>query len=294
MMQIKHYKHTEIDFKKWDNAIDRAKNSLIYAQSWYLNIVSPQWEALIVGNYEIVMSLPVKKKFGIKYLVQPILTQQLGIFSEREIEEKTVEEFIQKIPYFSYELHLNEQNKTKIAQPRVNLLLDLSADFSELESGFSKNTLRNINLAKKHEISTTEIDNPKEFLEYYFNTETNFSKPDETICRKLIEKGFENQCINLFLAKNKNAETIAAFCLLKSKGRLINLLPISNAEGKETSAMFLLIENIIKMNSGTDKVLDFEGSMIDGIARFYRGFGAAQTDYYLIKKFRPKILLGKL
>lgn len=293
-MQIKHYKYREIDFKKWNSAIDSAYNGLEYAKSWYLDIVSPDWEALISDDYEFIMPLPVKSKFGIKYLVQPVLTQQLGIFSNCMVDERIVNLFVKKIPYFSYEIHLNEANKVTNASQRRNLLLDLSPSFSELELNFSKNTVRNLKLAKQNKITIINNFDANEFLDFYYGTETNFLKPNENICRQLILEGIENQSINLSACKNKKGQKIAAFCLLKSGKRLINLLPISNDEGRETSAMFLLIENIIKEYSDSDKTLDFEGSMIDGVARFYKGFGAKEIFYPLIKRFRPNFLIGKL
>ena len=56
-------KHDKIDKVKWDNCISRSVNGHIYARSWYLNIVSPDWDALIEGDYEAVMPLTWKRKF---------------------------------------------------------------------------------------------------------------------------------------------------------------------------------------------------------------------------------------
>ena len=109
-MQIQHLQHKHIDFKKWDDTILSSANHLGYAYSWYLNIVSPGWEALVTDDYEFVMPLPVKRKYKIPYLVQPVLTQQLGIFSKEEINDEVIQLFIKNIPYYSYELNMNERN----------------------------------------------------------------------------------------------------------------------------------------------------------------------------------------
>ena len=61
-MEIKYLSHNNIDLKKWDICIQNAYNSLIYAESWYLDIVSPNWEALVYNDYEYVMPLPLKRK----------------------------------------------------------------------------------------------------------------------------------------------------------------------------------------------------------------------------------------
>ena len=59
-----------------------------------------------------------------------------------------------------------------------------------------------------------------------------------------------------------------------------------NEEGRANRAQFLLVDYIIKTNSNSDYILDFEGSNIPSIARFYGGFGANATKYH---KFRGGI-----
>ena len=85
-MEIKYLKHNQIDKQKWDSAIENAENGLVYALSWYLDIVSPNWDALVVGDYEQVMPVTHKRKYGIKYLIQPPFCQQLGFFSQSKNE----------------------------------------------------------------------------------------------------------------------------------------------------------------------------------------------------------------
>jgi hypothetical protein len=87
---------------------------------------------------------------------------------------------------------------------------------------------------------------------------------------------------------------IASLCVLHSAHRITYLLPISNVEGKASSAMFFLIDTIILNESGKNIDFDFEGSSIDGIARFYKGLGAINKPYNILKQFRPNFLVGKL
>jgi hypothetical protein len=68
------------------NAIARSFNGIVYAYSWYLDIVSPGWDALVKDDYKSVMPLTWRKKYGIKYLYQPFFTQQLGVFSSDKSE----------------------------------------------------------------------------------------------------------------------------------------------------------------------------------------------------------------
>ena len=59
-MKIIHLENKAIDFKRWDYAISQSQNQLTYAFSWYLNVVSPAWEALVTADYEYIMPSVVK------------------------------------------------------------------------------------------------------------------------------------------------------------------------------------------------------------------------------------------
>ena len=76
---IRYLSHDEIDKPQWDACIEGSVNSLPYAASWWLDVVSPGWEALVSEDYRSVMPLTWHKKLGVYYLYQPYLTQQLGI-----------------------------------------------------------------------------------------------------------------------------------------------------------------------------------------------------------------------
>ena len=143
-MKIIHLRNKAIDYNRWDKCIGQAQNQLPYAFTWFLDVVSPSWEALVTEDYEYLMPLPVKSRYKIPYLVQPVLTQQLGIFSNLEITEDIVEKFIKEIPYFSYELNLNGANIYSKAIIYPNLLLNLDALYVDIYKKFSKNTKRKI------------------------------------------------------------------------------------------------------------------------------------------------------
>jgi len=293
-MQIIHLRNKAIDYNRWDECIVQSCNHLTYGLSWYLDIVSPDWEALVSKDYEYIMPLPVKSRYGIPYLVQPVLTQQLGIFSNKIINESIVEEFIKQIPYFSYELNLNEANFYSKALIFPNFILNLNQSYDQLQAGYSKNTKRNLDKAAKLKLTVLSGLTAESFLAFYFSVEKHFLSPQEQVLDKLIRKGISENALTLFGVNNEKEELIAGLCILNTADRITYLLPVSNQKGKESSAMFLLIDSMIRNEAGKNKILDFEGSRIEGVARLYRGFGAKYHPYYILKKFRPSFLIGKL
>ena len=292
-MKIIHLRNNAIDHERWDNHITQSHNQLTYAYSWFLDVVSPDWEALISENYEYIMPLPVKSKYKIPYLVQPILTQQLGIFSQHEIDENIVEKFIKEIPYFSYEINLNEHNSYSKALVYPNFILELNQPYNQIAAGYTKNTHRNIEKAAKLNLQIKSNLPIKEFLDFYYSVEKSHSSITRSILEKLIMTGISVNALILYGVYSAENNLIAGLCLLRSCNTLTNLLPVSNSEGKTSSAMFLLINFLINKECERFKKFDFEGSKIEGVARFYKGFGAKNHPYYILKRLRPTFLISQ-
>ena len=90
-----------------------------------------------------------------------------------------------------------------------------------------------------------------------------------------LERGV-GQLLGAYTQRN---ELCAAAFFLISNGKAIYLLASSGKEGLEQRAMFALVDHFINIHSETPLILDFEGSDIESIARFYKGFGAMPCEY---------------
>jgi len=151
---IKYRKHGEIDYDKWDRCIKSASNSRIYATSWYLDRTAIIWDALVRGDYEFVMPLPAGKKYGIRYIYQPVFSQQLGIFPAPD--NKIAAHFFSEIrKRFRYAIiHLNSENpdpgisETGYFTVRNNFLLFVNKGYQAVFENYSKNTKRNLTRAE--------------------------------------------------------------------------------------------------------------------------------------------------
>jgi len=110
---IKFVKYKDIDKVKWDNLISQSSNGFIYASSAHLDLVSNNWNALILNDYESVMPLPEKTKFGVRYIMQPMFSQQLGVISKNEPSQFCINNFIDELKnhYRYFALNLNFNNK---------------------------------------------------------------------------------------------------------------------------------------------------------------------------------------
>ncbi len=285
---IRHLKNREINREAWNQTIALSANSLPYAYAWFLDVVSPQWEALVWGDYEYVMPLPVKQKFGIKYVIQPCWTQQLGIFSPKPISSEIVKLFLAKIPYLCYDFSLNFGNV--FGQSKPNSIIALNRPYDEISKAFSQNTRRNIAKAKSANLAIKNIDYQ---LLVDFWRANNSDKAAELSAKlpllcEATEKNGIGRFYGVFMPDN---ELVATLMTLENKQRIIYLVPTSNQRGKELCAMFMLVAHLLKLNAESDKIFDCEGSQIAGVARFCAGFGAISQPYYTVKRCRPQWLV---
>jgi hypothetical protein len=97
--------------------------------------------------------------------------------------------------------------------------------------------------------------------------------------------------IQIFGATNAKGELCAGAFFIQSHNRSIFIFSATNKEAKKTGAMRLLIDHYIQQHCECDHILDFEGSTIPNLARFYQGFGSKESVYLQIKQNRLPSLL---
>jgi hypothetical protein len=287
--QPKHLRHQEIDKGKWDACIESSHNCLIYALSWYLDIVSPNWEALVLGDYKVVMPLPVKSKFGLRYLIRPYFCQQLGIFSSKPLSESIIKSFLSfSKSLFRYSnFHLNYSNNSDVTNQTdagITYVLQLGVPYSNLNKNYSTNTQRNIKKALQNDVKYFHSADANLFFQLYkkhgkFNDGKRFWHSFENLIEMLLFKGVANISYAEF---SGNIE--CAILWVKYNKRVIYLVACNSPLANEMRLNFLMIDSFIKEYAGKDLILDFEGSKIQGLARFYASFGS-QPEYFPVHMF---------
>ena len=290
---ISYLNHKEIDKSQWDECIADSANGNVYAWSWYLDVVHPEWDALVEiinGKYLAVMPITKKKKYGINYLCQPFFVQQLGVFSPQTLSQEKVSQFLQAIPkkYRLVQIRLNEGNPVDSSLKGVeihrNHILDLNKGYDILYSHYHNNTSRNLkkslnsNLALKKRVPIASV------IDLFRSSRGASVKHwgDQEYARltRLSEVAISSSNAFVYGVKNtENNEIICGALFLKSHHRITFLFSGNNKVGKETQAMTFLIDQVIKEYAGQPWVFDFEGSDDANLARFYQGFGSEPVSY---------------
>lgn len=291
---IRYLANTEIDKAKWDSCIEQASNGIIFAYSWYLDSVCEHWDALIADDYDAIMPLPWRKKWGINYIYTPFFLNQLGVFSRQPVAPKIVDEFLADIPaHFRYvDLSLHQSNLTVGKdfgiERRSIQYIDLNRSYEQIQKEYSENLQRNLKKAEKNGLKTALNIRPETVLEIFRKVQGEklevFKNRDyENLLRlmhTLIQRGL-GETVGVYSSGNA---LLAAACFMKSHRRIIYLKGAANEEGKSTGAMHFLMDKYIIQNAGKDLIFDFGGSSVDSVARFNNSFGSKEAVYLRIQR----------
>jgi len=292
---IQYITQAQINRQKWDACITNASNGLIYGYSFYLDHMAANWDGLVLNDYEAVMPLTWNKKYGIHYLYQPFLTAQLGVFGNH-LTEQIVENFLAAIPSrFSYwDIYLNHQNifsRNKInSSIRKNFVLHLNKPYEELQKNYSENCIRNIRKSQQSKCIPVKSFDKNEAIQMAIQQMNSYTKGSKENIQRFVElSDFLVQRNQLFTygIQDSNRELIASCIFLSSHNRYYYILVGNDPRSRTIGASHALIDSFIKDHAGENTLLDFEGSDIPGLAKFYSSFGSIEENY-------PAIRLNKL
>jgi hypothetical protein len=295
---IVYLRQDQIDKEKWDHCISIASNGLIYPYSYYLDHMATNWDALVMSkgiglenHYEAVMPLTWNKKYGIRYLYQPFLAAQLGVFG-KTITWEVVSAFINAIPssFQFIEIALNSRNgpvyPADISTERNNYILQLDKPYETLRGQYAENIRRNSRKALEQGCFFDKgfaVEKIIELATLQMKSQGQAEKDNIERFRRLFEYLHPREMAKtygIFSAENK---LLASAVFFFSHNRAYYILVGNHPDGKSTGASHALIDAFIKDHAGQNLVLDFEGSDIPSLALFYKGFGAKEEKYPAIR-----------
>jgi hypothetical protein len=287
---IEYLKNHEIDREQWDNCIKASRCNKPYAFSWYLDIISPGWEALVDDDYDSVFPLPSFKKFGIQYIATPIFLQQLGAFSPDKNEESVIHEFIDYMPEF-YKLvdlcvgHAINYKGFKTIE-RSNFELDLSDSYDKLWAGFTVHCKRNVESSVKkspelvNDITTDEIIDL--FIENRGKEIPGIKLRDYQKLKNLMDFCLKNKRGRIIGVRAARHRLIYGIFIVEIPGSKTLLLVVNTPESRSKRIGYFVVNELIKKHSSTKTVIDFAGSSIPSIASFMESFGSKNVPFYRI------------
>ncbi len=288
-LNIIYIKHKDINKEKWNRCIDISQNRIVYALSWYLDRISPNWDALIEGDYESVMPIIHGRKYFINYIYNPFFTAKLGIFSEKKIDNSLVNNFFESVPekFKLVSIKLNSYVLFNVpnfkTQNNTTFELNLNIPYEEIAGNFSKNHKKNILKAYRSGITVKKETGSSKLIllkkaQMLNLRNSQFKKNDFIKLSQILNYAFNSGDCVAYSAYDENNNLCASAVFIIKYNRAVKYTATNDA-GKKNRAGYLLIDTFIKEMSETDLILDFAGSNIKGIAKFNAGFGSTLFSY---------------
>jgi hypothetical protein len=290
---IRYLRHDEIDTEKWNNCIALAEAGNCYADAAYLNAMATHWEALVMDDYQAVMPLTWRKKYGIRYLYQPSFCQQLGVFNAQGRDDLSGDFLLHVPEVFRYwDIQLNYSNKPAEFpfKERKNYLLSLNDTYQNLNNSYSRNANRNISAALKAGITVKENLDPSVLIGLHrkrFRT-TGVRNSEFAAMEGLLRVWSAKGRAFIAGAVTPDGKVVASSAYLMYKDRITFIMNGNAVESLTNGATHLLKDHVIRKFCGRDLSIDFEGSDNPRFARFYEQFGAKTIEHY------PRIINNNL
>jgi hypothetical protein len=246
------------------------------------------WDALVLGDYKVVMPLPWRQKGGVHYLYQPFLTAQLGL-SGNGLNAELLRQFFAAVPkkFRYWDISLNHGNLYAVEgyhlHMRSNYVLSLSASYQQLYKNYRENIRRNIKKSAGYGCVVTTGIEVERIIALTRQQAAQIPEADFQNFVRLYNLLKEKGQAKTYGVLSGSGELLASCVFFFSHQRAFYILVGNHPNGRTLGASHALIDAFIKDHAGSDLLLDFEGSDIRNLAFFYSSFGAVEEKYAAIK-----------
>jgi hypothetical protein len=290
----------------------------LFSRDWWLDAVcegEENWDVAIVEKGGIVVaSMPyyIKKKYGFVGLSQPRLTQILGPwlkpsqakYSKQLADQKSnMHALLDQLPphhYFRQNWSYLESNWLPFYwrgyQARTNFtyILHDCSDEEKLWSGLQSNIRREIRKAEeRHNLVVRDdlaLDAIIQLNRMTFKRQGKKVPYSDELFYRIDAACSERNCRNIFVAEDSDGNRHAGVYTVWDENSAYYLVGGGDPNLRNSGATSLCMWRAILAAGKVTKDFDFEGSMMEDVERFFRGFGAKQVPYLAISKTPSRLL----
>jgi hypothetical protein len=309
---------SDIDHKEWDAFVEQSPQGMFYSLTGYMNIVAPGWSAIEVrndGKLCGVMPLHIRSKAGIKYSLQPYYTQywgpilsdfsSLSTYKRNSEARKIMIAMMEQLPASLKLISHGCAPALDYGSPlhwagfelrtRYSMRLTPEPDEEKRLASFAPNTRQDIKKGSQWTDSIIENGTPAAFLKLVDKNLAAGKPLMPAVCRvtaeKLLPWLIHTGLGHILLVQPPGQDPIAGTVIVKYRNTLNYPIGASDPSGNNSDAISLLLWQSIRKADRENLVFDFEGSMIQTIDSFFRGFGAEPVPYLHIYRNRLPLFL---
>lgn len=280
----------------------------IFEQPWWLDAVAPgEWrEATVQSGQTVTARLPyvVRRRRGLTVLTTPPYTQTLGPwlrpssakYATRLSEQhELLAELIDQLPpadLVRLSLAPSLQNwlpfkwkgyqQSTLYSYRIDDLSDLKAVWQDLR----ENIRREVRKAEKALAVRDDLGLQPFFRlqRLTYERQALRAPTDEAVVERLFQACQARGRCRLTYAVDSQDRPHAAALVVWDERCAYYIMGAGDPELRTSGAASLLLWDAIRHTATVARAFDFEGSMIQSIERFFRGFGARQQPYLRVMK----------
>lgn len=280
----------------------------VFCQPWWLDVVAPgQWaEVRVEKGGQLQARLPYvyrETPLGLQIRMPP-LTQTLGpcisrsegkltrrLGRENDLQRALIEglpKFVSFRQNFSYSVeywlpwHWSGFTQTT----RITYVLEDLNNLEEVFQQFDQKVRTDIRKAEKS-VRAMRVENIELFLPVHrkvFDRQGMRLPYTDDLVRRLDAAAEARGCRAIFLAMDERDRVHAAVYLVWDSDSAYYLMGGGDPELRSSGATSLCMWEAIKFAATVTRKFDFEGSMLEPVERFFRGFGARPIAYSTISK----------
>lgn len=290
----------------------------LFSRDWWLDTVcggAKNWDVAIVErDAKVIASMPyfLKKKAGFSLLTHPPLTQTLGPwlspskakYAKALAEQKDLmQALIDQLPYFDFfSQNWNYKNTNWLPfywrgfkqTTRYTYIIQNLTDEKLIWTGLQANIRTDIRKAENRFKLTVRDDLGLEvFLRLNrltFERQGQMMPYSEEFVHRLDASCGERNCRKILIAVDSEGRPHAGVYIVWDENSAYYIMGGGDPELRNSGATSLCMWHAIKYAITVTRQFDFEGSMMEPVERFFRGFGAKQTQYSMISKTPSRIL----
>lgn len=289
----------------------------IFARDWWLDATAGEnnWDVVLVERSdEVVASLPfvVRRRFGLTTLTQPPLTQTLGPWirpmpsasgKSLALTKDWMNALIEQLPpHDKYEQNWHHTQRNWLPffwrgyrqSTRYTYRFPNLTNHDVLWSGLGSNIKTDIKKAKnRYNLRLSQSAVLVDFIRLN----------EQTFARQGLQVPYQSELIErihiacatrksgrFFIIEDPHGVPHAGAYVIWDENSAYYLMGGGDPLLRSSGATSLCLWEAIKFSSTVTKSFDFEGSMIEPVERFFRAFGAKQTEYYSIHKINSFLL----
>lgn len=298
---IHYLRHNQIDKQKWDDCVAASETGVLCVLSWYLDIVSPGWHALVeeqADQYITIMPLTGNSKMGFRRLGSPHFCQQLGIVSTElpvsgQVVQKFLSEAVQRFRFVHNYKFVTENTPglTQLAgqfqlQQRQTRYLALNKPYTDLYGGYNRDRKMNLKRAQKAGLAMEESTDIEPMLDFFkahvaHKVVGGVAEPTYQMLRDLFTQMQKRGFGKLFYT-SINGKLNAGCLFAHYNGKISYTFNAADETGRVTNGRTLMLDEVIRQHANSANIFDFESPAIEQIDQFYASFGATQVQYYAL------------